>query len=159
MRSYLFFLIAIAGMILLVSWDHITENQIKRAEWLLGTWENKTTRGSVYETWKKISDTEFFGHSYMLQGKDTLFFENIELIQDMDSLFFIPTVNNQNQGMPVQFALIAMTDTSMLFRQPYHDFPQMIRYVRITKDSLEAFISGIQNGEERSIVFPMKRVH
>jgi hypothetical protein len=135
------------------------EWQIRKAEWLIGTWENKTPRGSVFEQWTKISDNEMFGRSYALNGADTILFEQIEMIEDNDSLFYIPTVVNQNDGLPIQFALISMTDSSMIFKHPYHDFPQQITYLRINHDSLVASISGISNGQAREIIFPMKRLH
>ncbi len=142
----------------LASWKFLAENYIQKVEWLIGTWENKTPRGSVFENWQKLDDNELFGRSYALNGIDTMFFEQVQLVQDGDSLFYIPTVINQNDGMPIQFALTSISDSSMVFEHPYHDFPQIIRYVRINKDSLEATVSGINNGEQREIVFPMRRV-
>lgn len=155
------FLIPIASLLcflLLLSWTYQTRDQINRAAWLIGTWENRTARGSVYETWKRIDANELFGFSYSLNGKDTVIFEEIELIQDQDSLFYIPTVKNQNDGLPIQFAMTSMTDTSMVFQHPYHDFPQVITYRRIHQDSLVASIFGEHEGESRTIAFPMRRI-
>jgi hypothetical protein len=152
-------LYSVSGIILFLFLSTQNKNQIDKAGWLLGTWENKTPRGSVFEQWTKISENEMFGRSYALRGADTIFFEQIELIEDHDSLFYIPTVSNQNDGLPIQFALTSMTDSSMIFKHPHHDFPQQISYVKINQDSLVASISGISNGEQREVIFPMKRLH
>ena len=37
------------------------KNTIDQAEWILGTWENKTSKGSIYESWKKKNATSFEG--------------------------------------------------------------------------------------------------
>lgn len=158
MKSLSLLVILLIGLLSLAARTIFKEMQIQKAEWLLGTWENKTDRGSVFEAWTKMNEKEFFGQSYILQEKDTVLLEEVQLIEDQENLFYIPTVKNQNDGMPIQFGLTSMTDTSMVFEHPSHDFPQMISYVRINRDSLVASISGINNGQELRIVFPMTRV-
>ncbi len=158
MKKYLIKTTSLFCFLALLSWTFQSSDQINRASWLIGTWENKTARGSVYESWKRIDGNELFGFSYSLNGKDTIIFEEIQLIQDQDSLFYIPTVKNQNDGLPIQFALTSMTDTSMVFQHPYHDFPQKITYRLIHQDSLVASIYGEHQGDSRTIEFPMKRI-
>jgi Domain of unknown function (DUF6265) len=150
--------LAIVGIIVLGSWISLPEKSIQKAEWLIGTWENKTQRGSIYETWTKISDDELHGKSYILKNNDTVVFETVQLLQEGDKLFYIPTVKNQNNNLPVRFALTRSSDTELVFELPEHDFPQVIAYTKIHTDSLVAQISGKKNGQERRQTFPMKRV-
>jgi len=149
--------VAIVGVIIFCSWTAHQQSDIKKAEWLIGTWENKTPRGSMYESWAKISDDELSGKSYMLKEKDTVVFETIRLVQEQNSLFYIPNVKNQNGGLPVRFATKTVSDMELVFENPQHDFPQIISYTKISKDSLVAEISGIINGKERKQTFPMIR--
>ncbi len=151
-------LFIVTGMFAFCNWVNYSEKPIRKAEWIIGTWENKTQRGSIYETWVKINDDELSGKSYVLKEKDTVIFETIKLIQEQDSLFYIPTVNNQNDGLPVRFALKSSSDKELVFENPKHDFPQIISYTKINTDSLIAEISGIKNGNKRQQTFPMKRV-
>ncbi|GAA4307313.1 hypothetical protein GCM10023149_00830 [Mucilaginibacter gynuensis] len=134
------------------------QNQLSPAEWLIGKWQNKTTRGTVSETWLKVNDSTFTGKSYFLRGADTLSTETIRLEQRNAKLYYVPTVNNQNGGLPVKFAATAITPTQMIFENPEHDFPQKITYTQITRDSLVAEISGTSKGQPRSVKFPMARV-
>ena len=90
--------LAIFSVIIFCSWSLQPKNEIKNAEWLIGTWENKTPNGTIYETWAKVSDIEFSGKSYMLKEKDTIVFETIRLIQENNNLFYIPKVKNQNDS-------------------------------------------------------------
>lgn len=146
------------GMLVFCSWTFLQEREIKKAEWLIGTWENKTPKGSVYETWTKVNEVEFAAKSYMLHEKDSVIFETIRLLQVYDTLFYIPTVKNQNGGMPVRFALKTVSDNSLEFENSFHDFPQIISYTKIHSDSLVAEISGTKNGKDCKLKFPMKRV-
>jgi len=133
-------------------------NDITKAEWLIGTWENRTPSGNIYETWNKESVNRFSGMSYIIQEKDTVVLENIQLVQKQEGLFYIPIVKNQNEGLPVRFASKIISETQLVFENPQHGFPQIISYTQINLDSLVAEISGTINGQDRRQVFPMKRM-
>lgn len=136
-----------------------SNKKLEELDWLIGTWKISTSRGTSYETWIKKSDLEFCGKSFGVKDQDTIVFETIRLIQEKDQLFYIPTVENQNENKPVWFALKTKSDNEWVFENPEHDFPQRIRYARITEDSLIAEISGSKNGRERKQLFPMRRVN
>lgn len=151
-------IIAIVSMIIFCAWTTKQAGDIKNAEWLVGTWESKSPRGSMYETWRKTNDYELTGKSYILKGRDTIVFETIRLVQQQDGLFYIPTVKNQNEGLPVRFGTQRISETQLVFENPQHDFPQIISYAKINPDSLVAEISGTKNGQLRKETFSMKRV-
>lgn len=151
--------IVLIGFILLSAWATTQMNEIEKAEWLIGTWEMKRAKGSIYESWEKASDTEFQGKSYMIKEPDTIVFEHIQLVEEQEGLFYIPTVKNQNDGLPVRFAAKTITETQLVFENSEHDFPKRISYTLISPDSLVAEISGIKNGEERKQLFKMSRVN
>ncbi|MEM6380063.1 MAG: DUF6265 family protein [Bacteroidota bacterium] len=134
------------------------QSNFERAHWIIGNWANQTAKSITYETWKMVNEQELTAKSYVLDGKDTLLLETIQFIQQAEGTFYIPAVVNQNEGLPVRFTLSQLTDTSWVVENPAHDFPQKIAYRQIAKDSLVATISGIQNGEERSVNFSMVRV-
>lgn len=158
MKTRAKFFITVAGLLILGAWTTKPTNDSKNPEWLIGTWENKTPKGSIYETWKKVSDNEYAGKSYIIKEKDTIVFENIRLVQEQGGLFYIPVVKNQNNGLPVRFVAKTILETQLVFENPQHDFPQVISYTKVGADSLVAEISGLKNGQERKQTFPMKRV-
>jgi len=149
---------ALAGGIAFCSWTILQKSPINKAEWLIGTWVNRTPKGNIYEAWTRKNDGELFGKSYMLEKNDTILFETIRLVGEGDSLFYIPAVKDQNNGRPVRFAMKVISDTKLVFENPKHDFPQIISYNRINADSLVAEISGIIQGKERRQMFPMKKI-
>lgn len=134
------------------------KNVISQAEWLVGTWKQETSKGSLYEIWSKTGKNELTGKSYMLEGKDTIVFEIIRLVQDDGRLFYIPSVKDQNNGSPIRFQDRIISETQLVFENNTHDFPQVIFYTKISKDSLRAEISGINNGKEERRHFPMHRI-
>jgi hypothetical protein len=152
------FFITVISLAIFYAWTIKQTNDIQKAEWLIGTWENKTQKGSIFETWTKSGDNEFSGKSYSVKDKDTIIFENIRLLQEKNRLYYIPTVKNQNEGLPVRFVARAISENQLVFENPQHDFPQIIAYTKINSDSLIAEISGTKNGQKRKQTFPMKRV-
>ncbi|MFL1896637.1 DUF6265 family protein [Aquimarina sp. 2-A2] len=151
-------LIILVSSTILCAWTTKQTTNIKKAEWLKGTWENKTSKGSVYETWSKSRENEFNGKSYIVKDKDTIIFETIKLVQEQNGLFYIPRVKNQNENLPVRFLAKTISETQLVFENLQHDFPQTISYTKITSDSLVAEISGTKNGQQRKQTFPMKLV-
>lgn len=151
-------MLGVLGLVILMALKNEQTNTIKKAEWLLGTWQNKTPKGSIYETWSNENDFTFTGMSYMIKENDTMVFENIRLVQEPDGLYYVPVVKNQNDGLPVWFMASAILDNKLVFENPQHDFPQTISYTKITADSLVAEISGSRNGQIRKQTFPMKKL-
>jgi len=133
-------------------------NELEKASWLIGEWQNNSPEGNATETWEKKNDSTFAGKSYFVVGKDTVSSETISLEQNGKELFYIPTVKGQNNEQPVKFALTSSTSKQLIFENPIHDFPQKISYTQIKNDSLLAEISGTMNGKQNSQKFPMTRV-
>lgn len=149
---------AIICILMIGSWAQ-QQGELNKLEWLLGTWETKTSKGSLYETWKRKSSTEFQGKSYYLKNKDTLLFESVRLIEKDKKLHYIVSVKNHNNNLPVDFISKEIKDpTSLLFENPVHDFPQAISYKKQGKDSLIAEISGMMNGRMTNQKFPMRKM-
>jgi hypothetical protein len=132
--------------------------QTTAPEWLAGAWESKTASGIIYEEWKKVNSNTFTGRSYMLRDRDTIVLENIQLITKDNVLTYIPTVKGENNDQPVIFPLISRSAKKIVFENKSHDFPQVISYTRISKDSLLAETSGTSRGVIRRQSFPMRRI-
>lgn len=159
MKNKIYILLPMLVLIMFTSATYQIKNNLTKVEWLIGTWENKTPRGSIFETWTKINGNKLSGKSYMIKEKDTIVFENISLLFENENLHYIPIVENQNNNMPVKFTANSITTEKMIFENQQHDFPQIISYHKINKDSLVAEISGQKNGKSKSQTFHMKRIN
>lgn len=55
------------------------------------------------------------------------------------------------------FPASEVTDSSVVFENAEHDFPQRIGYRRVGGDSLVAWIEGTAGGKARRVEFPYRR--
>lgn len=120
------------------------KEKIKAAQWLLGTWENKSTDGTLSETWKKVNDSTFEGESYFVKSKDTIHAESIILQQKGEELSYHSTIQGQNGNKPIVFPLTEEAENLFVFENRKQDYPQKIQYKFISKDRFSTEISGIQ---------------
>lgn len=132
-------------------------NQLKKANWFIGSWENISKEATFKEIWKTENDSSFVGESFVIVEKDTVFYEKIDLFESNDSLFYKVSVKDQNKEKPVSFYLTKSDDKELTFENPKHDFPTKIVYTKITNDSLVAVIYGKKDGKEMKETFPMKK--
>lgn len=139
--------------------DEYSLSDIRLANWLIGTWENKTEKGNLYESWRQQDEHLFFGRSYFVEASDTVILETIRLAQLKNGLYYLPTVKNQNGGKGITFKASKIGTDSLVFNNLTHDFPQKISYYRLGQDSLKAEISGYRNGKQETRFFPMKRIN
>ena len=133
-------------------------NLLNEIDWLIGTWENNSDKGNLLEIWKKENDSVYSGQSFYIKAKDTLHFETIQLKQISDSLLYRSSVKGQDNDLALDFRLTSKTQNQFVFENPKNDYPKKIVYKLISKDSLVAIISGIQQGKASSETFSMKRI-
>ena len=136
----------------------IKPKKIAQANWLFGTWVSESGGRSNYETWNKYNDSTYVGRSYSIQHDDTVSSESIKLVQQGEEINYIPTVQGQNNDMPVMFKLVSSESNELTFENPTHDFPQIIKYRSVPPDSLIAEISGMINGEHHAEKISMRRL-
>ena len=115
-------------------------------DWLLGTWEMKTIRGTFYEIWITANDSTLQGKSFKVTGKDTVVLERLEVSYRKRKFYYTSTVSGQNNEMPVSFQMTLLKDDAFIAENPQHDFPQRIGYRR-TGNTLDAWIDGKANGK------------
>lgn len=156
MKNYFFIVLILT----VVSCNNTTEkkfDKLNELSWLEGNWENTLGEGLIVENWSKLNDSVFTAKSYFIRGKDTLHFENIELKLTDEDLFYIATVEGQNNNEPVKFKLNPNTESSFMFENPTHDYPQKIEYKKISDTILSATVSGIQEGKVTSDTYILNK--
>lgn len=140
--------------------ETVTEQDLLvNTDWLTGSWQNTTKESSMIESWYRLDDSTMAGKTFFIEGKDTVSKESIKLIQRKNEVFYVVEVNTQNGGKPVPFKLTSWSKDSLVFINSKHDFPQKIRYRKISIDSIVAEISGNINGKYASEKFSMGRLN
>ena len=134
---------------------------IENLKWIEGFWLDSTAfsfrrpKVSFMESWKCYPDS-ISGKGISIRGNDTT----------ITSALCIREVNGEVKyiarpagDVMIPFSLIFMSDNEAVFENSIHDFPQKIRYLKTSRDSLQVIISGIiPQGEERTVTFKMRSV-
>ena len=112
MRNLFLYFTALAFVIAVTSCNNSTRTNtpvdntisydiIKRANWLIGEWQNVSPDAKSAEIWEEKNDSTYSGISYVIVMSDTVFYETITIEQRGKDLFYIPTVSDQNNAQPV----------------------------------------------------------
>ena len=117
---------------------HAEEADPNRLDWLTGCWQSE--EGVTREVWSESEDGYYFGYSVVLKDGHAVFFEQMRIDPAPLPVF---QVYPRGDG-PFPFAAASLTETSVTFANPDHDFPQKIKYWR-TDDGLRATISKIDD--------------
>ncbi|MCD6068075.1 MAG: hypothetical protein K0S33_2901 [Bacteroidetes bacterium] len=123
---------------------------------LVGTWQSED--GSSFERWAKNSDGTYRSVVYQLKGSDTIFNEQANIYEENGKWVFENKVNGQNEGKTVKFTAGIVSENTIQFSNPEHDFPNDINYTLPDNDVVNAFIVGRnQKGGFDTIPFNYKR--
>ena len=125
----------------------------KKLDWLEGTWTRQELKPgrTGYESWQKISTTEWKGTGVNLKGTDTAFVEKLKLIMKDETIYYVADIADNKEL--VYFKLTAITQNSFVCENPQHDFPKKIAYQKEGK-KLRATISG--DGKSFDYLFEKK---
>ena len=109
--------------------------------WLLGNWErsNEQEGKKTFETWEKLSKSEYHGFGYTLENADTIWHENIKLINRENQWNF--EVTGKDESLPTIFRITNIENESFISENQENEFPKLISYSR-NGEYLNAVISG-----------------
>ena len=125
---------------------------IARAGWLAGCWEMRTATRLTLEMWMAPAGGMMLGASRTTVGEQVREFEQLQLTAHGDTLVYTATPSGQTRS---SFrSLVPVVEGELVVENPAHDFPQRIRYRRISADSL---IARVEAGT-RGFDLPMRRI-
>lgn len=142
-------LVLLASLLLVISCkkDNLAD-KLNPAQWIIGSWEQKTDKGILTESWQRQNDSVFVGSCYFINESDTLHRETILLEQRADSIAYSANVKGQNNDKAVPFRLTTANTNSLVFENLTHDYPQKIVYQKNKSNGLVVTISGILQGKK-----------
>ena len=133
---------------------------IDNLKWIEGFWLDstafsfKTPKVSFMEKWKYYPDS-ISGKGVSIKGNDTTITSALCIREVNGEIKYI--ARPLGEAM-IPFSLIFMTDNEVVFENLVNDFPQRIRYIKTSKDSLQVIISGLRPEGERAVTFKMRSV-
>lgn len=128
---------------------------IERVAWLAGCWEARSPGRTVEEQWMVPRAHSMVSMGRTVRGDSLLESEQVILREQGGKLAY--EAHPARQAATV-FLAVRLTDSSVVFENLQHDFPQRVGYQRRGADSLLAWIEGSAGGRNRRIEFPYGRV-
>lgn len=128
---------------------------IERVAWLAGCWEQRSARGTVEEHWMAPRGRTMVSMGRTIRGDSLFEYEQIILREKNGRLEYEAHPSGQAVAA---FTSTIVDDTSVVFENLQHDFPQRVGYIRRGGDSLIGYVEGPRNGQNRRIPFPYARV-
>ena len=127
--------------------------------WLHGCWEGKVNLRDFREEWLPLRGEMMVGVSQtVLQGK-TLDFEYLRLESRPGGIYYVAVPSGKKE---TSFRLSGKVEDGgneiFTFENTADEFPQRLIYRRGTEGWLYAHVEGAINGEERKVIYPMRRV-
>jgi hypothetical protein len=128
---------------------------IARLHWMTGCWMQVRANGRVDEQWMAPGGGVMLGMSRTLKDGKVREYEFLRIAPGADGkLGFIADPSGQPEAT---FPLKEITDDSVVFEEPAHDFPQRILYKRVDANTIIARIEGQIGGLARSVDYPYTR--
>lgn len=122
--------------------------RVDRLRWLSGCWEQRDTRSIVEEFWTTPNGGILFGIGRTIvrraAGDSTASFEIMRIHERGGKLVFAAQPSGQAL---TEFTEAELTDSTVVFANPTHDFPQFVRYRRRGADELHARVDGKMDGK------------
>jgi hypothetical protein len=124
-------------------------------KWLAGCWELRSQGRLTVEMWMPPAGNMMIGGSRTVVNGAVREFEHLRITSDGGKLTYIALPSGQNE---TSFPAREVSDSSLVFENLTHDFPQRIIYRRRGADSIIARIEGPgPNNSTRGFDFPMRR--
>jgi hypothetical protein len=133
--------------------------RVHQLRWLSGCWAQRDARSTVEEFWTTPNGGMLFGIGRTIVRRDagdtTASFEVMRIYERGETLVFAATPSGQELA---EFTEQELTDSTVVFANPMHDFPQFVRYRRRGSQYLHARVDGKMGGKDQAFDARYRRV-
>ncbi len=131
-------------------------SQIKKADWLVGRWDDNDVQSDFWEHWERANDSTLVGEAFLVVEYDTIFSDSMAIYEKSGGLFLSKSTRYKNKKY-VDFGLTSSADGRLVFENPKNNFPTKITFRKVVRDSILITNSGIRNGEEFSEEYSFRK--
>jgi len=141
----------------------VADSQLAPLAWLEGCWRGKVNQREFREHWLPLRGDMMPGASHtVLQDRGTektQDYEYLRLEVRADGVYYVVV---PSEGQPASFKLAGTTTdgeaTIFTFTNVVDTFPQRVIYRRGSIGWLYATVEGQQDGKDRQVIYPMRRI-
>jgi hypothetical protein len=130
-------------------------DDLNRLRWLSGCWELRSGSRLVEERWTPPRGGLMLGMSRTSRNDSIIEFEQVRIETRPAGVFYVASPSRQATA---EFRASALLDSAVTFENPEHNFPKLIMYRRVGRDSVVASIAGPRGGQTGTITYPFRRV-
>ncbi|MBM4175699.1 MAG: hypothetical protein FJ213_05940 [Ignavibacteria bacterium] len=130
------------------------EYLIENLTWLTGSWKSQTEPQSVEEFWIEPRNGIMLGVNRTISKSGKVFFEYLRIVERDKKLFYIASPGGKKE---TEFEMVEIKNGEVIFENPEHDFPQVIKYKLDKSKVLIAEVTGILNGKTNSLTWKFER--
>jgi hypothetical protein len=133
---------------------HGEKRNLDRLGWLAGRWANERPLMVMEEVWLPAVGNTMLGVSRVVKS-DSLVAHELVIIREHGARFAYEA--HPSGQAAATFLSVKVTDSSIIFENLEHDFPQRIGYELVGTDSLYAWVEGPVRGKIKRNEFPYRR--
>jgi Domain of unknown function (DUF6265) len=127
--------------------------------WLSGCWRGSANQREFREHWLPLRGNLLVGAGHTVNSGRTQDFEFLRVETRADGLYYVASPSGKKEtAFKLADKQTDGPDTIFTFSNPAHDFPQTIIYRRATGGWLYVHVEGKLGGEERKVIYPLRRV-
>jgi hypothetical protein len=127
---------------------------VERVAWLQGCWRSTRGEATIEEQWMTPRGGTMLGMGRTVRGGTLAEYELVLIKEQEGTLVY----EAHPSGQPTAtFRAATVSDGSVVFENPQHDFPQRVGYRRNGADALDAWIEGLANGQSGRVDFSYQR--
>lgn len=127
--------------------------------WLSGCWRGSVNQREFREHWLPLRGNLLLGASHTVNAGRTQDYEFLRVEPRADGVYYVASPSGQKE---TAFKLAGKQtdgpDTIFTFANATQDFPQTIIYRRGTGGWLYVHVEGKLGGEERKVIYPLRRI-
>jgi hypothetical protein len=123
---------------------------------MAGCWQNVEGTTRTEEQWNRPAGGSMLGIGRVVADGRTVFSEFVEVAEKPAGLTMTVALGIGTPG--VAFTRIPAGPDEVVFENKAHDFPQRIRYRKVSGDEVKARIEGEEKGVAKGEDYPFRRV-
>jgi hypothetical protein len=139
------------------------DNPLAPFSWLEGCWHGNVNQRDYREQWMPLRGGLLLGVSQMVMGGKTQGYEYLRIESRPNGVYYVAVPSGEKEDA---FRFVGKTvepsgdrnDELYTFENPALEFPRRIVYRHATEGWLYAQVEGKVKGEDRQVIYPMRRI-
>lgn len=130
------------------------KQSLKDLSWLVGQWQSKDGDTLFEEHWMSPAGGMMVGMGREVKNDKLQFHEYLRLEERADGIYYVAQPFGKSS---TDFRLTKNDDSTLVFENPQHDFPNCIRYKKQKDGSVQVLGSGQEDKKAKSFEYVLRK--